>query len=96
MEPLEELLGELSKESPNELRVRELCRESPNLISESGKRLEVWIRLLLGNSSSSIVSKDAPVGNSGQSQCLEQNVLEADVRRTRSEIEIFRSLMWRD
>ena len=84
------LLQELSCDHVNSLRVRELCRDHPGLIATAGLRVRIWTLLLLGDvnitDNESIVPADIP--------CMEQHVLEADVRRTRGDIESFRSKDW--
>ena len=89
-----ELIEELSSENPNILHIKILCRENPGLIASAGLRSKVWSLLLLGNNNSAISEQpriEAPV-----SECDEQQVLEADVHRTRAEVENFRSQSWRE
>jgi hypothetical protein len=90
-----QLIGELSQQPVNILRVRSLCRAYPGLIASAGLRLHAWTTLLLGVGSLQDSSKDHqdylredvfdPV-----EPCGEQHVLEADVHRTRAEIDLFR------
>jgi hypothetical protein len=85
------LLDELSASPPNVLRIRALCRDFPGLISSAGVRVRVWTLLLMGPEAG--VRHDVlpmPTEPAG-----EQHVLEADVRRTRSEVEQFRSDRYR-
>lgn len=69
--------------------IRTLCRENPNLIELSGKRLQVWSIFLLGNE---FKESDYQIELYEPSEtCGEQHVLEADVHRTRAEIETLRT-----
>lgn len=95
----QELLDELAASPINSLRVRVLCRENPGLIAKDSRntRLSVWSLLLTG--------QEIGINNDGENddedvfvdprQCMEHHVLEADVKRTRAEIEDFRSNLWR-
>ncbi len=82
------LLQELSRDTVNVLRVRELCRDNPGLIATAGLRVRIWTLLLLGSDCDIRHSErvDAP-----NEPCMEQQVLEADVKRTRGDVESFRS-----
>ena len=60
--------------------------DNPGLIASAGLRIKIWTILLLGNSQ---IREDVGLINSYE-VCGEMNVLEADVRRTRSSIEIFK------
>jgi hypothetical protein len=86
------LLNELAAENVNVLRVRMLCRENPGLIATAGLRIKIWTLLLLGSSSHYDLNKDIL---SPTESCLEQQVLDADVHRTRADVEEFRSTSWR-
>lgn len=89
---LNELIEELSSENVNILRVKILCKENPGLIATAGLRIKIWTLLLLGNTSSIDLNKDVTVPDE---DCGEQQVLEADVPRTRSDVEEFRTTSWR-
>lgn len=82
-----QLLHELSADVVNTLKVRELCRDHPGLIATAGLRVRIWSLLLLGDTDIRD-SEQAPVP---ETLCAEQQVLEADVRRTRGDVEQFRS-----
>lgn len=91
-----QLLNELAEESVNVLRIRKLCRDNPGLIESAGLRIRIWSLLLLGslnNEESKTVSIEEI--KSATTPCDEQHVLEADVRRTRADIDEFRSASWR-
>lgn len=81
------LLQELSSDTVNTLKVRELCRDHPGLIATAGLRVRIWSLLLLGD----VDIRDSECAPSPQQACMEQQVLEADVRRTRGDVEVFRS-----
>jgi len=86
-----DLVDALSTRPVNLLRVKTLCRV-PGVISSSGMRVRVW-SLLLGldeEADSEEEELETP-----EAACEEQHVLEADVKRTRAEIEQFRSATWR-
>jgi hypothetical protein len=89
-----ELINELSSNPVNILRVRTLCRNNPGLIAVSELRLRVWRLLLLGTQFTKNGYDDQNVSTPTTS-CEEQHVLEADVHRTRADIEDFRSFAWR-
>lgn len=86
------LLDELAAENVNVLRVRMICRENPGLIATAGLRIKIWTLLLLGSSNHLDLNKEIVHPNDA---CLEQQVLEADVHRTRADVEEFRSTSWR-
>ena len=81
------------------------------IASISGLRLKIWSLLLLGNHYQHNINMNTNInmdsynndymkGNHQQQQnqyqdCKEQQVLDADVPRTRSDIEEFRSTLWR-
>lgn len=86
------LLQELSADTVNTLKVRELCRDHPGLIATAGLRVRIWSLLLLGDTDIRDNEKvDAP-----DAACMEQQVLNADVRRTRGDMEHFRSKAYQD
>jgi hypothetical protein len=87
-----ELIEVLSKEPVNILRVKILCGENPGLIASAGLRIRIWTLLLLGSTSSTELNKDI---SSAEKVCDEQQVLDADVHRTRADVEEFRSSAWR-
>jgi hypothetical protein len=87
-----DLIEELSSENVNILRVKILCRENPGLIASAGLRIKIWTLILLGNTSGFNLNKDIP---EAEADCEEQQVLDADVPRTRSDVEDFRSTAWR-
>lgn len=89
---MKELIEELSSESVNILRVKILCKENPGLIATAGLRIKIWTLLLLGNTSSIDLDKDVTMP---EVDCEEQQVLDADVPRTRSDVEEFRTSSWR-
>lgn len=78
-----QLLQELSRDQVNSLRVRELCRDHPGLIATAGLRVRIWSLLLLGN----IQINENESLQTPSTECMEFHVLEADVKRTRGEIE---------
>lgn len=80
------LLEEIASENINVLRIRELCRDNPGLIASAGLRIRIWSILLLGGV---CVEDDAGLMNPYE-PCGEMQVLEADVRRTRSAVDDFR------
>mmetsp|Transcript_32702 Transcript_32702/g.55135 ORF Transcript_32702/g.55135 Transcript_32702/m.55135 type:complete len:833 (-) Transcript_32702:84-2582(-) len=94
----QELIEELSSESINVLRVKILCRETPGLIASAGLRTKIWSLLLLGSTqtvhklmdNSSGANIDVP-----SEMCRQGQVLDADVHRTRADVEEFRSTAWR-
>lgn len=87
----ERLIEELSLIPVNILRIRQLCLETPGLIASAGIRIRIWTLLLLGiNNNVSNVDIQLPL-----KPCDEQHVLEADVRRTRADMEEFRSTAYR-
>lgn len=90
-ETLSRLSKELSLTPVNVLKVRELCRENPGLVDQVEKRAQIWGLLLLGEVN---VNEDFFINPPGKA-CSEQHVLEADVKRTRSEMDVFRSDEWR-
>ena len=93
-ELIKQLIDALSHHPINILTVRSLCRSHPGLIASAGLRLKTWSTLLLGSDiDESELQKDLidPV-----EPCGEQHVLEADVHRTRAEIEYFRSTETRE
>ena len=87
-----ELIEELSADPINILRVKVLCRENPGLIASSGLRVKTWTLLLLGSTTSTDLNKDIELP---ETECEEQQVLDADVPRTRSDVEEFRTTAWR-
>jgi hypothetical protein len=96
-----ELIEELSSiDSINILKIKRLCSNKPGLIASiSGLRLKIWTLLLLGKhyQHNLNINSDNSI-NQQQHQyqdCKEQQVLDADVPRTRSDIEEFRSTLWR-
>lgn len=87
------LLEELAKDNKaNPLVIRQLCRDYPGLIATVGIRVKIWSLLLLG---ASVVVSDEKYIKTPSYACEEQHVLEADVRRTRSDIDIFKTAAWR-
>jgi hypothetical protein len=87
-----ELIEVLSREPVNILRVKLLCRENPGLIATAGLRIKIWTLLLLGNTSQDDLNTDV---ENATINCEEQQVLDADVPRTRADVEGFRSTAWR-
>ena len=94
------LIDELSNDhsSINILRIRNLCRDHPGIISTTGLRLRIWSLLLLGQDDISnehgiiiihyyhhtlLLSYFVASFITTTEKCDEQQVLEADVRRTR-------------
>lgn len=62
------------------------------LVATTGLRVRIWVLLLLGaqhgiEETEDILFPDGP--------CEEQHVLEADVKRTRADMEDFRTTSWR-
>ena len=86
------LLDELAKENPNVFRVRNLTRDNPGLIAASGFRNRIWSMLLLGNT----VIKEHEKFMPSELECVEQHVLENDVKRTRAELPEFKSAAYRE
>jgi hypothetical protein len=86
------LINELASGNVNILKIKNICKENPGIISATGLRLKVWALLLLG--SSDYTAFDADIDNPTEN-CGEQQVLEADVHRTRADVEEFRSTSWR-
>jgi hypothetical protein len=62
-------------------------RDTPGLIASAGLRIKIWTLLLLGGSE---MKDNAGLINSYE-PCGEMHVLEADVKRTRASIDIFKS-----
>jgi hypothetical protein len=94
-----ELIEELSSiDNTNILKIKRLCSNKPGLIASiSGLRLKIWTLLLLGKHYQHNININS-YNNINQHQyqdCKEQQVLDADVPRTRSDIEEFRSTLWR-
>lgn len=87
-----QLLDLLCEDPPNALRIRALCRDHPGLIASAGLRLKIWSILVLGSSKQDDFDQDV-IGPTVS--CGEQQVLDADVHRTRAELEQFRSPTWR-
>jgi hypothetical protein len=86
------LIDELSQSPVNALNIRVLCRDNPGLIATTkGIRLKVWSILLLGEAYEN--NENVPYDNS--STCVESQVLEADVKRTRSDMDEFRSAAYK-
>jgi hypothetical protein len=81
------LLHELSSDTVNTLKVRELCRDNPGLIATSSLRVRIWSLLLLGD----VAIRDSERAPQADGPCMEQQVLDADVRRTRGDMQTFRS-----
>ena len=94
------LIDELSNEQSNikVLRIRNICRDYPGIISTTGLRLRIWSLLLLGQEDASveqgiiyiiiiiiiiIIISSTAVFVPTSEKCDEQQVLDADVRRTR-------------
>ena len=92
MGPREDLVEEISNASPNINRIRQLCRSTPNLVETTGLRSRIWCLLLLGTDRDMV--EQEPWEPSVQT-CLEQQVLDADLNRTRAEVPSFRSESWR-
>ncbi|KAJ1382727.1 hypothetical protein B484DRAFT_411367, partial [Ochromonadaceae sp. CCMP2298] len=86
---LAELIEELSCPNANTLRIKTLCKNSPGLIATAG-RVRIWTLLLLGNAGT--IQGDV---EAAQVDCREMQVLEADIPRTRADVEEFRSVHWR-
>ena len=86
-----QLVEELAAAQVNVLRIRALCRDWPGLVSTANVRHRIWSLLLLGPHIT-LIDADIPIPTTPAG---EQHVLEADVKRTRSEIEEFRSDRWR-
>ena len=82
--------------SPNVLKIRELVKSNPSILANSSAefRCEVWALFLLGPR----VSIHSVHGHIGppQSVCKELHVLQADVIRTRGDIDDFRSEQWKE
>jgi hypothetical protein len=89
-----QLIDELahSAENVNILRVRRLCRDNPGLVASAGLRVKVWTILLLGSNTDNYDGKDI---EKITVDCEEQHVLDADINRTRSDVEEFRRPEWR-
>ena len=93
------LLEELSSNSINILRIRQICLENPGVIASAGIRIRVWSLLLLGtisyDTSSASFHHDLSLEEIPNESCDEQHVLEADVKRTRADMDEFRSTAYR-
>jgi hypothetical protein len=89
------LQDELVKEKINICKIRELCKENPGLIAASGLRHKIWSLLLLGEFQRESIDVNELQLESPTELCREQQVLEADVPRTRGDVEEFRSKLWR-
>ena len=86
------LIEELAQSPVNALNIRVLCRDNPGLIATTkGIRLKVWSILLLGEVYEN--NENVPYDNS--ITCVESHVLEADVKRTRSDMDDFRSAAYK-
>lgn len=83
------LMGTLSQNPINVLAVRSICCEYPGLIASAGLRLKVWSVLLLGADTIEECKKIDVIDS--VEKCEEQQVLEADVHRTRAEIDLMRT-----
>jgi hypothetical protein len=57
------------------------------LIASAGLRIRIWSLLLLG--SAQLVTEKCDLQTQNE-ECGEQHVLDADVKRTRADIDIFR------
>ena len=94
-----ELIEELSSiDNINILKIKRLCSNKPGLIASiSGLRLKIWTLLLLGKhyQHNININSDNSINQHQYQDCKEQQVLDADVPRTRSDIEEFRSTLWR-
>jgi hypothetical protein len=90
MTPAQALLQELASEPINILKVRNICKNNPGLIASLGLRPRVWALLLLGRSYDITDTDEIHITDAiTHTKCQEQHVLEADVVRTRGEIEEF-------
>ena len=87
------LLEEISLPNPNVTKIRRLCRESPGLIAETGLRCRIWCFLLLGTDRDTV---DAEPWEPTPEACKEQQVLHADLTRTRAEVPPFRTDLYRN
>lgn len=94
-EKVEELIEELSQDPVNVLRIKILCRDNPGLIASAGLRSKVWTLLLLGSSMGNGKAYETlstkGITKLPDRNCEEQHVLEADVHRTRADVEAFTS-----
>ena len=90
---LAELQAELAAPEVNVLRLRRLIARDPGLVSQSGRRQQIWA-LLLGAEEMPSEEEEEDV-SVPETPCEEQHVLEADCRRTRTEEESFRTLDYR-
>ncbi len=86
------LLQELASVSPNINKIRRICRDNPGLIAATGLRLRIWALLLLGTDLK-VVEEEVWLPNENMT-CSEQQVLDADLKRTRAEIDGFRTSEW--
>ena len=85
------LLYEFSCENINHLAVRRICKDNPGLISSNDNqlRIQVWTLLLLG--SSYAPENSSFVNHTSKTCCDEYNILLADVKRTRQDLECFKT-----
>lgn len=67
-----------------------MCRENPGLIASAGIRLRIWSMLLLGPNEqlSEAGTESLP---EPEQPCEEQQVLAADVPRTRAYVQLFQT-----
>lgn len=90
---LHNLLAELAAVPVNVLRVKTICLQNPGIIANSGGlRVRIWSLLLLGNEGGEGNKEEL---GTPETRCGEQQVLDADVRRTRADMEEFRRPAWR-
>ena len=81
------ILAELQSSNPNVLQIREMVKEHPRVLADSSSllRVEVWVLFLLGPGKGGGGSGAFGVENipPAEDECRENNVLHADVIRTR-------------
>jgi len=78
----------------NVLKLRTIMQAHPGLAFETELRIRVWRLLLLGEGGEGDEDLEDDLGTP-ESFCEEQQVLENDVRRTRAELEAFRTVPFR-
>lgn len=78
------LAAELKQDVPNIHQIREMCRIYPSLLNISGFRTLVWTLFLLGRAIDTAAATESV--EQAKTECLEQQVLLADVIRTRGDL----------
>ena len=82
-----QLLEELSADNVTPLKIRNLCKNNADIITNNDIRIRLWTLLLLGSN----YKLSEHVFHRSITYCDEYNVLQADIRRTRQEVDQFSS-----